>query len=337
MIGISHMELLMDLLVLQEGPRIRDKISHGEVEYDDKSAKMCVELVMASYLDLVSIIRKTDTSNSKETIGGVSKLITCGYEPQYHPTILLEENIRTALSNVENVLPDKCNLYLHSSDSEEDGEKRFDIFCDNSAFFQNLNHLMLKLIQPSDYESNKKEIEVSNIALHISRLLWPYLGLPENCGNIYTNYTDAKVSSISTSTLYRPKREYELWSISRKIVSHITRSTLKIKENLEEKKAQFECQTLRSRQRSTYKRMLNTIPLINVTFLCLFIIILNHLLDFYQNNVLSVNEDNFSKTMNKSKQYLKICENLDVYVDKSKNRWEESIEIVRDFIKVFND
>ena len=38
-IGNRHMELFFDLLVLPEGPRIRDKVSHGEIDSNDVHSK----------------------------------------------------------------------------------------------------------------------------------------------------------------------------------------------------------------------------------------------------------------------------------------------------------
>ena len=76
---------------------------------------------------------------------------------------------------------------------------------------------------------------------------------------------------------------------------------------MKEKKHRHEKQTLRSRQRITYTRMLKTIPLIHLTFLFMLIIILNHLFDFYENTIVDIDEDEFCRKLKKSKKYLKIC------------------------------
>ena len=55
-LGDQHMEFLLDCLILPEGPRLRDKISHGEIDLDEEMInnvfRMCIYIIMASYNDL---------------------------------------------------------------------------------------------------------------------------------------------------------------------------------------------------------------------------------------------------------------------------------------------
>ena len=60
-LGPHHMEFIFDLLVLPEGPRLRDKLSHGEVDLSgDESVKtrlkQSCQLIMASIHDLVRVL-----------------------------------------------------------------------------------------------------------------------------------------------------------------------------------------------------------------------------------------------------------------------------------------
>jgi hypothetical protein len=80
--------------------------------------------------------------------------------------------------------------------------------------------------------------------------------------------------------------------------------------------------------------MIETIPLIKVTHLCLLTTILNYLLDFYDNTIADVDEKYFSKLLKTSKKYLKISENINVNVDKTKNRWEESAKLSKDLVQM---
>ena len=69
-IGDEHMEFLIDLLVLPEGPRLRDKVSHGEVDLDEDMSnsvfRMCIYIIIASYIDLSRYLSPTleDSSSS---------------------------------------------------------------------------------------------------------------------------------------------------------------------------------------------------------------------------------------------------------------------------------
>ena len=154
---------------------------------------------------------------------------------------------------------------------------------------------------------------------------------PANISKFLSSYLEGDTQHKSANTLYRPKREYELWSLLQKMISHISTAIQKIIENLREKKAQLETQLLRSRQRVTYKRMLQTVPQIHMAFLSVFVIVLEHLANF-RDNIIDVGAGGFEKTIKKCKKYLKMCENLEVYVDKEKYRWEECSKIIKEFV-----
>ena len=60
-LGPHHMEFIFDLLVLPEGPRLRDKLSHGEVDLSGDEPvktrlKQSCHLIMASIHDLVRVL-----------------------------------------------------------------------------------------------------------------------------------------------------------------------------------------------------------------------------------------------------------------------------------------
>ena len=60
-LGPHHMEFIFDLLVLPEGPRLRDKLSHGEVDLSGDEPvkarlKQSCQLIMASIHDLVRVL-----------------------------------------------------------------------------------------------------------------------------------------------------------------------------------------------------------------------------------------------------------------------------------------
>jgi len=97
-IGLDHMELLLDLLILPEGPRIRDKLSHGEVSSDDTFVQKGLDIVITSYLDIIYVTRNMSDSLN---IVGMNSLLTSGYSSQYHPTSLLIEHIKTATDHIE--------------------------------------------------------------------------------------------------------------------------------------------------------------------------------------------------------------------------------------------
>jgi hypothetical protein len=77
------MEFLLDLLVLPEGPRLRDKVSHGEVNLDEDMSnsvfRMCIYIIIASYNDLSRYL----SPSSEEDTRASSSL--SDYRALFHP------------------------------------------------------------------------------------------------------------------------------------------------------------------------------------------------------------------------------------------------------------
>lgn len=333
-IGLDHMELLLDFLVLPEGPRLRDKISHGEVSSDDKFVQKGLDLVIASYLDITYAIQNISGSSN---ILDINSSLISGYNSQYHPTSLLIENIMIASDGIQKLSGD-INLSFLISEFKLKQEDCLNIFINDHEFMDKVHCMLSNLNCLHSSQQSKSLKNFSVCATQISKLF--SMLLPGNCKELDYEYLNTskygrnQISFKKASTLYRSKREYELWTLCRKITYNITSSVSIVTENIRDRRRQIEEKTLRSRQRSTCKRMIETIPLIEVTHLCLLTTILNYLLDFYSNTIADVDEKDFSKLLKTSKKYLKISENINVNVDITKNRWEESAKLSKDVVQM---
>ena len=88
-IGDEHMEFLIDLLVLPEGPRLRDKVSHGEVDLDEDMSnsvfRMCIYIIIASYIDLSRYLSPTLEDSSSSSLSD--------YRALFHPKRLLIDEV----------------------------------------------------------------------------------------------------------------------------------------------------------------------------------------------------------------------------------------------------
>ena len=95
-------------------------------------------------------------------------------------------------------------------------------------------------------------------------------------------------------------------------------------ENLSFQLDQFQNQLLRSRQRATYRRMIETIPKICQVILLTLAIVVADLKDLEK----LVSCRDLKNVMKSRKKFLKIFENISENVSLSKNRWEESSTLV---------
>ena len=338
-IGNGHMELFLDLLVLPEGPRIRDKVSHGEIDSNDVHSKISIQIITLSYLAIHTIVRGMEKSNTLEKYPAHAIAVK-NYCSQYHPTSLLLKDIHIAVHSVKSVI----SKHFHSNTTVnefrlKDGECLV-MFTKDCNFVMQMEPLLGKLIEFGEGTDQKKEAGVVDVIKILNELFWTMF--PEHRESFQTRYNTKKhelkeVNLVTASTLYREKREYELWSICRKIIFNINLIISNIDQNVQDKKLLLNDKILRSRQRNTYKRMMKTIPPIIVTCVCIPILILTHLIDFYTNTIVGIEENCYMQILKRSKRFLKICENIKENSKKDKNRWEESNQLVQDFAKHMNN
>ena len=114
-IGDEHMEFLIDLLVLPEGPRLRDKVSHGEVGLDEDMSnsvfRMCIYIIIASYIDLSRYLSPTLEYSSSSSLSD--------YRALFHPKKLLIDEVDEAAIAVHN-LNEHPSLYSTNDLGSED-------------------------------------------------------------------------------------------------------------------------------------------------------------------------------------------------------------------------
>ena len=339
-IGNWHMELLLDLLVLPEGPRIRDKVSHGEIDSNDLHSKKSIQIVAVSYLAINTILGSLEKSSALVENNPTHSIAVTNYSSQYHPTSLLLKDIHIAVISVKSVLL----KHLHSGTTLNELRLKdaecLVMFMKDHSFMMRMEPLLGKLIEFGEGTDQKKKKGVVDCIKFLSELFWTMF--PEHHESFLARYKTKKhelkeVNLVTASTLYREKREYELWSICRKIIFNINLIISNIDQNVQDKKLQFDGKNLRSRQRNTYKRMMMTIPPIIVTCVSLLILILTHLIDFYTNKIVSIEENCYMQLLKRSKRFLKICENIKENARKDKNRWEESNQLIKDFAKHINN
>ena len=120
-------------------------------------------------------------------------------------------------------------------------------------------------------------------------------------------------------TLYRPKYEYVTTGLFRRLLSKMRLAIDRSMENMDDKLLKYEANELISnRNLATYARMLETVPRICLLFqIWLLMVILN-----------MENFDDRTDVFKMFKKILKYSENLAHYTHMSKNRWEESGDIV---------
>ena len=272
-IGDQHMEYLLDLLVLPEGPRLRDKISHGEIDIKDELCssvfRMCIYIIIASYNDLSQYLTLADQIHPNLT----------DYHALFHPKRLLLDEIDDATIAIHS-LNEHPSLYNTSDLGPEDP----------------LTKLRPKVQKSFEFLTKQNYIHYID----------DHQALRRFCGQ------------VQVRTLYRPKYEYVITGLFRRLLIQMKVTLERCLENLDDKMIKYEADELTSRQLATYARMLETVPRICLLFqIWLLMVILN-----------MENFEDRTEVFKMFKKVLKYAENLAHHTHLSKNRWEESEAIV---------
>ena len=307
-LGEDLMLLMYDLLTLPDGPRVRDKLSHGEVIFSvnltgENSHKVMKSVASHLFTVLVILLSKKISDHLiPKSLIGVLKTYK-DYKSTFHPTTLLVKSLQENLNHIENINqienPDNLELDIVDTDvfeGEEYDKSSLNIFI--GSFSTDNNVLSVTGFSKSD------------ILETVSETLKGYKG----------------------STLYRPRQEYEVLTLLQKISNQISEACQRIIENMREKRALFESKEMRSRQRVTYKRMLETVPKVQTEFVITIFLILHTLLNKDDFSLLELKKQNmFVKYL---KRILKICENICTKVHIQKNTWDEVEKLLIELKKI---
>ena len=271
-LGDNLVTLLLDILLLPDGPRIRDKLGHGEVLFSltdppDDIINKEMEIITKHLLAILTIILQTKPHQ------GPAKSYE-NYRSLFHPSTLLVKN-----------------LILNTSELEE-----------LHSFVQNLP---LKNITNDENICSEK------------------VGENENFPRIFKVLTNLKLA-----TLYRPRQEYEIINILTKISQSISLIVKRSLENLTEKIELHQGKSLRSRQRTTFEKMISTLPKLLNSLVFLLSILQENLSTL--ETISSLEIDEFTFWRKKFKTCLKICENLSTNVSIQKNKWGEVDSLLTD-------
>ncbi|XP_023337695.1 endoplasmic reticulum membrane-associated RNA degradation protein isoform X2 [Eurytemora carolleeae] len=266
-LGSGIMELFMDLFVLPEGPRLRDRISHGEVDLPSppcsgKSIDEACSIVLHLILNVLHIDQENGLK--KTTSSKWTKFLH--YRSLFHPILI--QNLDTSNRLVATLFRIfKSHKITYKS-----------LTCDNKVSTDSTFSLE---------ESFKEE----NFADFSKCLL-----------------------ALKPAILHRPRDEIELVTSVGLVVDAATLTSNNAAVTLQYKSVDFLAKKMRSRQRATYGRMMETFPgLIQVLFSTLQFI---HLL------LRNLNSTSHKLYLKRLKSLLTNLQNLASLTSLEKNKWE---------------
>lgn len=306
------MEFLWDFLNHQEGPRIRDHLSHGEVNLKAFPREIANQL-LAFAITLLCRFSDEDTVAFKEHLI-IKPLMNCAscYHSRFHPISRLKKQVLECMKSI-------CFWHELPTVSEE--------------YIQTVKGL----------EGNT---EASILVLKMSEILSQLQQyLPHNCCN-----SDDPMSTVATErlllelcdryvyTLYSPRPVLEVLVVLRKISTQCHQVSEQVIASIKSRYQQWTEKTLRSRQRHNYLRMLNSIKFLSPVLRLILVLITLELVNVHL--VCKKNPSDYHQYLKFLKSVLQYTENLVTYTSPERNKWDETIQLTNNAllkIRTFSD
>ncbi|NXH10708.1 EMARD protein, partial [Bucco capensis] len=292
-------EFLWDFLNHQEGPRIRDRLSHGEIDLEAFPRKVANQIV-AFAISLLCRFSDEDMFASKEHMA-MKPLMNCAscYRSRFHPISRLRKQVLECTKRIHlwPELPAVPEEHLKVVEGLEDNAEASTLILMLSEIISQLQQYM-----PQKYYNSDDPIN-----------------------SILTERLLIELCDMHICTLYSPRPVLEILVVLRKISTQCHQVSEQVIASTELRYKQWMNKTLRSRQRSNYLRMLNSIKFLSPVLRLILLLITLELVNVHL--VCKKNPLDYQQYLKFLKSVLQYTENLVTYTSSEKNKWDETVEL----------
>ncbi|NXF05792.1 EMARD protein, partial [Smithornis capensis] len=292
-------EFLWDFLNHQEGPRIRDRLSHGEINLEAFPREVANQ-ILAFAITLLCRFSDDDMFSLKEHIV-IKPLMNCAscYQSRFHPISRLKIQVLECMRSIE--------LWSELPTVPEE--------------------------QVQTIKGLEENAEVRTLILIISEMTSQLLQyMPQNCcssddpiNSVLTKRLLIELCDTRICTLYSPRPVLETVVILRKISAQCHQVSEQVIASADVRYAQWMNKTLRSRQRHNYLRMLNSITFLSPVLQLILLLVTLELVSVH--SVCKKNYFDYQQYLKFLKSVLQYTENLVTYTSPEKNKWDETMEL----------
>ncbi|XP_074189982.1 endoplasmic reticulum membrane-associated RNA degradation protein isoform X3 [Rhinolophus sinicus] len=303
-LGEPAMEFLWDFLNHQQGPRVRDHLSHGEINLSEFPKGITDQLLAFSTVLLLRFVEEELASVFKEK-AAIQSLVHLaeGYSARFHPMSLLRKQTFSSqvLSCEESIRAWPLLPLLREAE-----EARIE----GSSEINACNSLIIKITYELYHHVPENHCVFTDLAnLPIEK--WPR-PLRELCG-------------IRVPTLFCPRAVLEVLTVLQNIVRCCTHVSHQVVASWVRRRQQWAEKTLRSRQRQNFVRMSWSIKLLSPVLLLILLLIALELVNIPV--VHGKNTDEYQQYLKFLKSILQYTENLEAHTSPEKNKWIETIRL----------
>ncbi|XP_032072595.1 endoplasmic reticulum membrane-associated RNA degradation protein isoform X3 [Thamnophis elegans] len=296
-------EFLWDFLNHQEGPRVRDHLSHGEINLNCFPREIANSMLSFS-ITVLCRFSQDDLASIKEH-ESLKLLMTCAnnYCTKFHPITQLKKQILNCIKSIT-CWPD---FLMESEEQEISGSGK-----DTAPCILVINDILSQL-QP--YLS-------VNVTL-----------LGDSVNNLLTEKLLTELCSKHIHTLYSPRTILETIVVFRQISTHCHHVSRQVISICETRYEQWINKSLRSRQRLNFLRMRRSIKFLSPVLQLVLILITLELVNIHI--ICRKNTSECQQYLKFLKLILQYIENLVTYTSPEKNKWDETIVLThKSLIKI---
>ncbi|XP_012880036.1 PREDICTED: endoplasmic reticulum membrane-associated RNA degradation protein isoform X2 [Dipodomys ordii] len=298
-LGEPAMEFLWDFLNHQEGPRLRDRLSHGEINIREFPEAAASQLLAFALVLSLRFTEEDVLSMFKEEAVVISLMrLAEGYSSRCHPIFQLKKQV---LSCEENIrvwpllsLPEE--LGLEATRLESDSETCACYSLITKIVCELCHHMPAHLCAVRDTDGPPTST-------------WPQVLRGLCC--------------IRIPTLFCPRVVLEVLAVLRSISSQCQRLSRQVEASLQLRHRQWAERSLRSRQRQNYLHMLTSTRLLSPVLYLILLFLLLELVSIHV--VCGKDAREYQKYLKFLKSVLQYAENLVVYTSQEKNKWNETV------------
>ncbi|XP_039235457.1 endoplasmic reticulum membrane-associated RNA degradation protein isoform X1 [Pipra filicauda] len=293
------MEFLWDFLNHQEGPRVRDRLSHGEINLEAFPREVANQIVAFAITLLCRFSDENMFSLKEHTV--IKPLMNCAscYQSRFHPISRLKKQVLECMKSI--------HLWSGLPTVSEE--------------------------QVQTIKGLEENAEASTLILMISEITSQLVQyMPQNCcssddpiNSVLTERLLTELCDTRVCTLYSPRPVLEIVVILRKISTQCHQVSEQVIAGAEVRYTQWVNKTLRSRQRHNYLRMLNSIKFLSPVLRLILILITVEVVSVHA--VCKKNPFDYQQYLKFLKLILQYTENLVTYTSPEKNKWDETMEL----------
>ncbi|XP_043923705.1 endoplasmic reticulum membrane-associated RNA degradation protein [Protopterus annectens] len=300
-LGDPLLEFLWDFLNHQEGPRVRDHLSHGEV--DLKVFPRCIASQLIAFAMVLLHQFCAEDSQENAVTGTLKKCASC-YRSRFHPIGRLRYQV---LNCIESLVKWDSLPVVPVDDIQSS----------------------VRLKDPADIKecsSLMDEIVSLTFSLMPVNFSWKREPVGELLGNKWPQIL-ADLCSTHVPVLYCPRSVLEVVVVLRQIITQCHLVSDQVISTAENRHVQWINKALRSRQRQNYLRMLTCIQHLSPVSRLILLLVTMEMYNVYK--VCEKSPSECLQYLKFLKAILQYVENLVTYTSPEKNKWDETMELTK--------